>query len=141
MTQTLNSTLDVERPPIPRSRFSQPFWDATREKKLLIQYCPTSGTYQFYPRPLSVATGRREVEWREVSGRGSIYAYTITRQAIAPFKGREPFAVAMVELEEGVRIMANIVDCREDQIAIGLKVVPHWAPLPSGEHLLMFRPA
>ncbi len=141
MDQMFNDTLSVQRAPIHPSNFSKPFWEATREKKLLVQYCPKSGKYQFFPRPVSLFTGRRNLEWREVSGRGTIYTYTISNLGLGPFRGHEPYVVAMVELEEGCRIMANIVHCTAGQLAIGLAVVPFWAPLADGTHLLMFQPA
>ena len=53
--------------PVP-TNFSAPFWEAARQQKLVIQYCPDSGKYQHYPRPISIYTGKRNLEWREVSG-------------------------------------------------------------------------
>jgi uncharacterized OB-fold protein len=141
MAQPFNDTLSVPRAPIHPANFSRPFWEATREKKLLVQYCPKSGKYQFFPRPVSLFTGRRHLEWREVSGRGTIYTYTIANLGLGPFRGHEPYVVAIVDLEEGCRIMANVVHCTAEQLAIGLAVVPFWAPLPDGTHLLMFQPA
>lgn len=140
MPTPLNSTVEVKRQaPTPYS-FSRPYWDGTREKKLLVQYCPRSGQYQFYPRPVSIATGHRDLEWREVSGAGEIFSYTITRRAREPFRGHEPFIVATVTLDVGVNLLANIVECEEDEIRIGMKVEPYWLPLPNGMHLLMFKP-
>lgn len=131
------STLD--RPlPVERS-FSKPFWDATREKRLLLQYDRVAQAYQFYPRPISIHTGRASnLEWREVSGRGAILSYTVARRALPPFRGQEPFWLALVTLDEGVNIMANIVGCPQDRMAKGLRVSPHWAPLSDGRHLLLF---
>lgn len=140
MTDTVNDTLDVKRePPKPRS-FSRPFWAATRDKKLVIQYCPRSGRYQFFPRAASIVTGRRDLEWREVSGRGEVFTYTVARRARPPFQGHEPFLIAVVTLDEGVNVMANVVRCGLDEIRIGMRVAPFWAPLPDGTHLLMFEP-
>jgi uncharacterized OB-fold protein len=141
MSAKLNDTLSVKRDaPKPRS-FSQPFWQATRDKTLLLQYCRRSGRYQFFPRATSIVDGNRDLDWREVSGRGVVFSYTIARRARPPFQGHEPFVIAVVTLEEGVNVMANLVHCALDKIRIGLKVVPFWAPLPDGTHLLMFEPA
>jgi uncharacterized protein len=131
---------DVARPAPPATNFSKPYWEGTREKKLLIQYCPDSGNYQFFPRPVSVKTGRARLEWREVSGDGEVYAWTVTRRAPEPFRGAEPFIVATIELKEGVRIMTNVANCEIANMHIGMKVVPCWAPLPNGTNLLMFQP-
>jgi len=137
-----NDLAGVDRPlPVERS-FSKPFWDATREKRLLLQYDRVAGAWQFYPRPTSIHTGRASnLEWREVSGRGTVFSYTIARRARPPFREHEPFWLALVTLEEGVNIMANIVRCSQAQMAIGLPVRPHWAPLSDGRHLLLFEPA
>ena len=70
----LNDTLGVKRA-IRHYDFSMPFWEATRQKKLLIQYCKVTGKYQHFPRPVSIFTGRRrDIEWREVSGKGKVSA-------------------------------------------------------------------
>jgi uncharacterized protein len=135
-----NDTLSVSRePPKPRS-FSKAYWDATREKRLIVQYDRRSGKYQFFPRATSIYDGRRDLEWREVSGKGELFSYTIAHRARPPFQGHEPFAIGLVTLDEGVNVMANIVHCTHDQMKIGLRVKPFWAPLANGTHLLMFEP-
>lgn len=137
----LNDLLDIERPVPPIRSFSAPFWEATRHKRLVIQYDRVAGAYQFYPRPTSIFTGRRaNLEWREVSGRGTVFSYTIVRRARPPFRDREPYNVAMVTLAEGVNVMSNVVRCSEEELASGLAVKPYWHPLPDGRHLLLFEP-
>ena len=139
MTQ-LNDTLSVTRePPKPRT-FSKAYWDATREKRLLVQFDRRSGKYQFFPRATSIYNGHRDLEWREVSGKGQIFSYTIAERARPPFQGHEPFAIGLVTLDEGVNVMANIVHCTRDRLKIGLRVKPFWTPLANGTHLLMFEP-
>ena len=136
----LNDTLNVTRePPRPRS-FSKAYWDATREKRFLLQYDKRRGKYQFFPRATSIYDGRRDLEWREVSGNGEVFSYTIAYRARPPFQGHEPFVIGLVTLDEGVNVMANIVHCPPDQLKIGLRVKPFWAPLANGTHLLMFEP-
>ena len=142
MAETVNDTLDVVREaPTPRS-FSRPFWEGTRQKKLLLQFDRRSGKYQFFPRPNSLFNGHRDLEWREVSGAGEIFTYTIARRGPPPnFRGKEPYLIATVTLDVGVNVIANVVHCGLDEIKIGMKVKPFWAPLPNGMHLLMFEPA
>jgi uncharacterized OB-fold protein len=136
----INDTLDVSRDaPKPRS-FSKRFWDATREQKLLLQYDPAVSKFQFYPRATSIYSGRRNLEWRESAGKGAVYSFTIARRARPPFQGKEPFFIAVVTLDEDVNVMGNMVDCGVDEMRIGLRVKPYWAPLPDGTHLLMFTP-
>lgn len=140
MMNALNDTLTIERePPRPRS-FSKAYWDATRQKRLIVQYDKRSGKYQFFPRATSIYDGHRDLEWREVSGKGEVFSYTIAYRARPPFQGHEPFAIGLVTLNEDVNVMANIVHCGRDRLKIGLRVKPFWAPLPNGTHLLMFEP-
>jgi uncharacterized OB-fold protein len=141
MSAPLNDTLSVKREaPKPRS-FSKSYWEATRQKKLLIQYDRKAGKYQFFPRATSIFTANPDdLEWREVSGKGEIFTYTIARRTREPFQGHEPFFIATVTLDVGVNVLANIVNCGLEEMRIGLKVKPYWAPLPNGTHLLMFEP-
>lgn len=102
---------------------SRAFWDGAREGKLVLQYCRDTGRFQHYPRPVSLYTGSRNLEWREVSGKGVVYACTVARVP-SPGFGPEtiPYAVATVELDEGVRIIARVVHCAPDEVAIGMRV-------------------
>ena len=137
----LNDLLDIERPAPPERSFSKLFWDATREKRLLLQYDRVAGAFQFYPRPTSIFTGRRgNLEWREVSGKGKVFSHTIIRRARPPFRDHEPYIVAMVTLDEGVNVMSNIVRCAEEELKPGLRLKPFWHPLADGRHLLLFEP-
>lgn len=137
---TIKDTLAVNREAPQWRTFSKAYWDATREKKLLLQYDARSKRYQHYPRPVSIVSGHRALEWREVSGKGEIFTYTIARRTREPFAGNEPFFIVMVTLDEGVNVMANMVHCDHAEMKIGLRVKPYWAPLSNGTHLLMFEP-
>ncbi|HKX79990.1 MAG TPA: Zn-ribbon domain-containing OB-fold protein [Novosphingobium sp.] len=140
MTDSTDSLFLIERAAPKTLSISAPFWEGTREKKLMLQYCLDSGQYQFYPRPVSIFTGSRNLEWREVSGEGEVFTYTIARIGRGHLEGVTPFIVATIRLDEDVTIMSNVIDCDLDRIAIGLRVEPVWAPLPDGTHLLLFRP-
>jgi uncharacterized protein len=136
----IKDTLNVKRDPVPSRTFSKAYWNASRDKKLVIQYDPRTKRFQHFPRPASIVTGHRALEWREVSGKAEVFSYTIARRTREPFAGHEPFFIVMVTLEEGVNVMANMVGCSHEEMKIGLKVKPYWAPLPDGTHLLMFQP-
>jgi uncharacterized OB-fold protein len=125
--------------PIP-TEFSAPFWEAARQRKLVIQYCPESGKYQHYPRPVSIYTGKRNVEWREVSGKGFVYAMTITRRGPPAFRGQEPYLVATVELDEGVRLLTQIVNCNVEDARIGMRVRVRWRALNDEFSFPVFEP-
>jgi uncharacterized OB-fold protein len=140
MSELANDLVNVSRPSPRPFRFSKPFWDATREKKVLLQYCRATDRYQFFPKPISVFTGRPNLEWREVSGRGAIFSFTIARIGRPPFSGHTPYLIATVTLDEGVNLITNVIGCAIDRIAIGMRVRPAWSPLPDGTNLLLFEP-
>src|SRR5215472_1140828 len=128
MAITLHDTLDVKRD-IKHYDFGMPFWEATRQKRLVIQYCKTAKKYQHFPRPVSIFTGRRrDIEWREVSGKGTVFSFTIAHRGPLAFQGIEPNAIA------------DVVHCTAEELKIGMKVKPYWHPLENGEHLLMWQP-
>lgn len=141
MSTSQDRLFDIARAVPKKLPISAPFWEGTREKKLMIQYCRDTGQYQFFPRPVSVFTGSNNLEWREVSGSGEVFSFTIARVGRGGFADAVPFIVATVLLDEGVTILSNIVDCDIDQVEIGMKVKPAWAPLEDGTNLLLFRPA
>jgi uncharacterized OB-fold protein len=92
---------------------TQHFWDGCREGKLLLQRCRESGKAYFPPRPFSPFTGSRDVEVFEASGRAKLFSYVINHRPARGFEDIAPYAIAVVELEEGVRMMTNIVDCAQ----------------------------
>ena len=139
-SKPLNDTSSVKRS-IRRYGFSKPYWDGTREKKLVLQYCRVTGKYQHYPRPVSIYTGRRrDIEWREVSGKGEIYSFCIAYRGLPAFRGQEPYAVVSVTLDEGVNMIANMMHCTRKELRIGMRVRPCWLPLEDGTNLVMFEP-
>jgi len=139
---TVNDTLGIERNAPAARSFSQPFWDGTKEKKLLVQFDTSVGKYQWLPRATSRFTGRKSVlEWREIKGEGEVYSHTLVYRARPPFQGKEPFFIAIVTLPEGVQIAGNTVGITKEEMKIGLKVKPYWHPLPDGYNMLMWRKA
>lgn len=118
--------------PLPRENAyvdTRPFWDGVAQGRLVLQYCTEAKKYQHYPRPVSIFTGRRTLEWREVAGTGAIYAFTVVRIPGPGLEGRLPLCVATVELDEGVRMIANILDCTPEELAIGKRVKLSWDTL------------
>ena len=125
---TTPTTTSIDRP-IPRIGAyvdSKPFWDGVADGKLVLQYCTEARRFQHYPKPVSGYTGRRTLEWREVSGNGTIYACTVVRISGPGLEGRIPLCVATVELDEGVRIIGNVLNCLPEQLAVGERVKLAW---------------
>jgi uncharacterized OB-fold protein len=99
---------------------SRHFWQSAADGRLVLQRCTTCRQFQFYPRSLCAAcTG--ETEWVDASGRGTLYTYTVIRQNRSEaFAALSPYIVGMVELDEGVRMMSNIVGCEIDALSVGM---------------------
>jgi len=108
---------------------TQPFWEGAKQKKLVLQYCPDTKQFQHYPRPVSIYTGKANLEWREVSGKGKIYAKTTTRVPMPGFAERGPYGIVTVELNEGVRIIGLLLNCKPEDAKIGDKVRVSWEEL------------
>ncbi len=108
--------------PIPEPE-NQPFWDAVRDGELRVQRCSACGTLRHPPRPMCANCQSLEVEWMLLSGAGSVFSYIVSHQAVHPaLVDRVPFATVMVELDEGPRMVSNLVDVEPDDITIGLRV-------------------
>lgn len=110
--------------PVP-TEISAPFWDGLRAGRLSLQRCNSCGHWIFFPRRHCDKCWSHDVEWREVSGTGTLYTYTLTRIPTLPdFADEMPQKMAVVELDEGVRINTTLVGLAEDEIAVGMRVKP-----------------
>jgi uncharacterized OB-fold protein len=105
------------------SPLTQPFWAAAKERELRIQRCRACGTHLFYPRYLCTACGSDDLQWCPVSGRATVFTFTVARRATHPgLADRVPYVIAVVELEEGPKLTANLVEIDPDDVEIGLSV-------------------
>ncbi len=97
--------------PAPRpTAESAPFWEAAREGRLVLQYCPACGRWQFYPRPFCTECLSEALEWRAASGQGRIHSFTICHIPAHPvFADRVPCAMGFIDLDEGVRMLGEVV--------------------------------
>jgi uncharacterized protein len=103
---------------------SEPFWTAAKDHRLSIPRCRACGQHHFYPRELCPHCYSDDIEWTDVSGKGEIYSYTIARMpAGPPYVDDVPYVIAMVALDEGPRMMTNIVTSDVETVGIGDRVV------------------
>jgi hypothetical protein len=109
-----------------------PFWDGTREQRLLVPRCTHCHELFWYPRPTCPRCLRADLEWVAAAGTGTVHAVSV--QA----RGDDPYAVVLVELDEGVRIMSNATTT---DVAIGDPVRLTWEPLDDGRNLWLFEKA
>ncbi|HXR53747.1 MAG TPA: Zn-ribbon domain-containing OB-fold protein [Acidimicrobiales bacterium] len=124
----------------PESPVSEPFWAATRERRLLVQWCLDCEKSVFYPRETCPGCLGTNLEWREASGNGTLYAFTVNHLSPNPAGGEGPFAVAIVELAEGPRMMTNVVGLPLDELKVGMELQVTWDELTDGRHYPMFEP-
>jgi uncharacterized OB-fold protein len=97
-----------------------PFWEACRDGRFLVHRCDECGR-SYWPASRCVQHGATAMRWVEASGRGTLYTYTVMHHAYTPaMKGKTPYVVGVVQLEEGPFFHSNIVDCPLDAIAIGM---------------------
>ena len=117
------------------------FWESAREHKLLIQRCSDCDEYQFFPQTSCRVCLSDRTEWVESRGRGQIYSYTIVhRPPNASFDEDVPYSVALIELEEGVRMMSNVVEIEPQDIRVGMPVEVVFEDISPTISLPKFRP-
>ena len=129
--------------PLPKpSKWSQPFWDNTKKHKLTLKKCKDCGHIDHPPYLYCTNCSSDNSEWVEASGKGKLVAYAVNTYMVPfPFWDDMPYVVAMIELEEGVRMISNIVECNHDELKNGMALevvfddvsdeftLPKWKPV------------
>jgi uncharacterized OB-fold protein len=112
------------RKPLPRiTADNRPFWEATRRHELRLQRCRACGRFRYPPAPVCPDCLSEDAEWTPVSGRGTVSTFVVFHKVYFPsFAGDVPYNVVQVELEEGPRLTANLVDAPNDEIRVGMPV-------------------
>jgi len=115
------------------------FWEGARNRELLIQRCSSCGALRHPPRPMCGACGSLDWDTIKASGRGTVYSYTVHHHP--PVPGFEiPYAVGLIELEEGTRIVSNIVGIAAGDVRIGMPVEVFFETFEGDLALPLFRP-
>jgi len=100
---------------------SEGFWEGVKRQELVFQRCTGCGDWSHPPRPMCPKCRSLEKEWSPSSGKGTIHSWVTYQEAPHPgFKA--PYSVVLVELEEGVRLVSNLVDVKPEEITIGMPV-------------------
>ena len=120
---------------------TKPFWDMCRRGQLLIQCCGDCGEYQWYPRGICAHCWSLNIQWVAASGQGTVWTYTVTYQNRTPGFDQGPYVLALVELEEGVRLFTNIVECEPTAVSIGMPVEVTFVQATSQITIPYFKPA
>ncbi len=120
-------------PTRPLPKISEPdtgaFWAATKKREFRYQQCASCNTLVFYPRGHCTGCTSGKLEWKSASGRATVYSYSVVRQSYHPFfRNLVPYAVAWIDLQEGPRILSNVVGVDDPltDVAIGQQVELVW---------------
>jgi uncharacterized OB-fold protein len=128
--------------PLPRlDEETRGWWEGLARHELWFQRCRGCGTQRFYARAVCTVCLSSAVEWVRASGRGTVYSFTVTHQNQAPgFREELPYVLAIVELDEGLRMMTNVVGCAPDAVRIGMPVEVVYEDVAPETTLAKFRP-
>lgn len=120
---------------------SQPFWDACARHELMLQRCASCERFWFPPSNRCQHCWSDDFAWTPVSGRGELYSFTVFHRAYAPeLADQLPYVVAVIEVEEGPRLITNVVGCDPDEVHVGMSVEVVFEELADGIALHAFRP-
>jgi len=102
---------------------SEPYWQGCRDKELSLQFCNSCNKHQFYPRIICATCGNSELEWQKASGHGTIGSFTVVRRGVSEAY-TAPYVVALIDLEEGVRMMSQVLTSNPDdsRLRVGANV-------------------
>ena len=132
------------RKPVPvPDDLSRPFWDGARRHELVVLRCAACGCYVHHPRPSCPRCAGGELRPTRVSGRGTLYSFTVSHYVGAPgFEDEVPYVIVIVELEEqvGLRIVGNLRDCPRDAVRVGMPLEVLWEDVTPEITLPQFRP-
>lgn len=126
--------------PLPRpTALSRPHWDGARAGRLRVQKCLDCGVHVFIPQPCCTSCMGSRLEWVDSTGRGTLYSYTIVHRPQQP-AFEVPYAVAIVQLEEGWHMLSNLIDVDLARIEVGMPLEVVFQEMPDGITLPLFRP-
>lgn len=130
----------MSRPTSHGSELSRHFWAGCDEGELRIQHCSSCDRAQFFARIACTNCGGKDLQWRVSSGKGKVASFTVVRQAVAErFAPLIPYAVALVDLEEGVRIMSVVHGADPAKVTVGAEVVVDFVSWDGDEPMPLFK--
>jgi uncharacterized OB-fold protein len=121
---------------------SRPFWDGAKDGKLMIARCDSCQRAHHYPRPFCPFCWSEDVRWEQASGRATLYTYsTVFVNDLPPFKEQLPYIAAVVDLEEGPRLMTRLIGIEPDQLQIGMPLIVAFEAISDDVTAPVFRAA
>ena len=122
------------------TRELKPFFDAARNHQLAVQKCDACGKLRFPAAPLCLACDSDKASWVTVSGRGQVFSFTVMHRAYHPAI-KVPYTLAVIELNEGVKITSNVIGIEPSKVKCGMPVEVVFEKLSDEVTLPKFRPA
>ncbi len=125
----------------PVTPLAEPFWEATRRKELVAQRCDTCDRFVWYPREACPGCLSGQLRWAPLSGAGTIYTFNVMHKPGNPMMADEvPYAIALIDLDEGLRMTSNVVGAELETLRCGQRVTVDWSvPIADGRNLPVFR--
>ena len=121
------------------SPISQPYFDGCKNGQLLLQHCLSCDRSQFYPRVVCSHCGAASLTWQQAAGEGVVASFTVVRRPVS-MAYEAPYAIALIDLPEGVRMMAQLGGIDVSEISVGLRVVAHFDAWSDAISLPIFHP-
>jgi len=137
--------LDLSKPLPAITPEAEPFWDAAAQQKLMLQRCQDCNAWIWTPRPACNECGSEKIQWSETSGKGEVYSFTVIRQIVGraaskAFEPDIPYVVAWIDLDEGPRLITNIIGCPVEEVKLGMRVTVQFEKASEKIWLPKFRP-
>ena len=127
--------------PRPETSLDDEFWRHCAQERLCFQVCEGCETWRHLPRTMCARCGSSQWAWQPSAGRGRLYSWTVTHQAMLPqFETEVPYIVAVVELDEGVRMVSQLRGVTTEELEIGIPLDLHFERFEGDFALPMFRP-
>lgn len=129
--------------PVPEAtELSRPYWEAAQRQELLLQRCQSCRAAIFYPRQWCPECLGLDLAWERASGRGKVFSYSVVYQApLESYRDDTPYVLALIELEEGPRMMTNVVNVAPGNVHLGMPVRVCFEERADGFRVPQFEPA
>lgn len=132
MTDPMTRPLPVPTPT------SAPFWDGLRRHEVWVQFSPSLDAYVFYPRVLAPGTLADDLQWRRISGAGTLISFAVAQRPVAPqFADAVPHLLGVVQWDEGPRLATELVGVDAAALRVGMAVSPVFADHPDADITLL----
>ncbi len=132
----------ITRPLPTITQDNEEFWKSTKEHKAKLQRCNVCSKFWYYPGPVCHNCGAQDWTWTELSGKGTIYSYSVLERAKGnPYENDVPITIVLVRLEEGPVIMSNLFEYEPEELAIDAPVTIDYEDVNDEVTLAVFRPA